>query len=658
MERSDLYEILSTEYANWEIDPKPLGNGSYGVVFKMTNRTNGELRALKAITIPHDDSDIDKRRGSGYTEEEIKRDYTAIKDRVLDEIVNVIQLRGNENVVRIHGYREIRQKDQIGWIVCFDMEYLPTMKEILPMTEQEVRKLGLDICNALKDCHEKGIIHRDIKPQNILKRGGTNVLVDFGESKMIKSQSSLSMRGTYDYMAPELLRQQKYPYVAPGTVDIYSLGITLYLFANHNRLPFLNSIKEMMNSDARDEANIRRWNSPILPRPSGVSERLGNVILCATQPDPRRRYQSAADMEHDLQIVDTNDSLICDRINPLALASANSAQAYPPAQKMNNAPVTPVQHTPLQPVQNTPTKPVQNVPVTPVQNTPVQPFQSASAKPASLEAPKKKKTGLIIGIAAGVVAVALAVVGVVFFLNGNSSKSGSDGKSSGKTESNEKTSGEVETIDAPNAKLDEELYGPTVEHYYSALLARNPSSDEKEKAFKDIRKSNGGTECVIRDLVKSSEFKGSNLSDRDYMQAVHLAMVWADAPDTVASDYLYIIQSQSRDAFVDYLVETNWPGDHVVVDITRKNIIGDYEYYIGNKVNTSMQYMLTTYIYDADTGKALTFNGNDYLGRATVTANQRTSGPAVPELPEGKYRLVIKKEPYGTVVYDEGFEVN
>ena len=115
------------------------------------------------------------------------------------------------------------------------------------MTEQEVRKLGLDICNALKDCHEKGIIHRDIKPQNILKRGGTNVLVDFGESKMIKSQSSLSMRGTYDYMAPELLRQQKYPYVAPGTVDIYSLGITLYLFANHNRLPFLNSRKEMMN---------------------------------------------------------------------------------------------------------------------------------------------------------------------------------------------------------------------------------------------------------------------------------------------------------------------------------------------------------------------------------------------------------------------------
>ncbi len=345
MERSVLYEILSTEYANWDIEPKPLGNGSYGVVFKMTNRSTSEIRALKAIPIPHDDTDIDKRRGSGFTEEEIKRDYTAIKDRVLDEIVNVIQLRGNENVVRVHGYREIRQKDQIGWIVCFDMEYLPPMKEVQPMNERGVIKLGLDICNALKDCHEKNIIHRDIKPQNILKRGDTHVLVDFGESKMAKSQSSLSMRGTYDYMAPELLRQQRYSDVAPGTVDIYSLGITLYLFSNHNRLPFLNTLKEMMYSDARDEANIRRWNSPILPRPSGVSERLGSIILCATQPDPRRRYQNAADMEHDLQRVDTDEPLICDRINPLTPMSADSAQAYTPAQRMNYVPVQPVQNT-------------------------------------------------------------------------------------------------------------------------------------------------------------------------------------------------------------------------------------------------------------------------------------------------------------------------
>ena len=260
----------------------------------------GEKRALKVIPIPHDASEIEKRRGSGFTDDEIKKGYYQVKDKVLDEILTIIQLRGNENVVHIYGYKEIQMPDQIGWLVCFDMEYLPPLKEIQRLDEFQIVRMGVDICNALKSCHEKRIIHRDIKPENILQRGDSYVLADFGESKIVTKQSSLSLRGTYDYMAPELVRHQKYTNVTPDTIDIYSLGIALYLYANENRLPFVNSIKEMMYADVRDEANTRRWNGEKLPLPSSVSEQLGRIILCACQPDPRKRYQTAADMADDL----------------------------------------------------------------------------------------------------------------------------------------------------------------------------------------------------------------------------------------------------------------------------------------------------------------------------------------------------------------------
>ena len=312
MERSELYEVISKEYANWEIDPRPLGNGSNGVVFQMVNKESQEKRALKVITIPHDDTEIAKRRNSGFSEDELIRDYSLVKDKVLDEIINVIQLRGNANVVHIFGYRELRQKDQIGWIVSFDMEYLPSMSEIRPLTEPEIIQMGSNICNALKACHGRNIIHRDVKPQNILRRGDSFVLADFGESKIVSRDSSLSLRGTYDYMAPELVRHQKYTDVSPATLDIYSLGMTLYLYANYNRLPYIEAIKEMMFADVRDEANTRRWNTETLPKPAGASDRFGRIILCASQSDPRRRYQSCAEMEYDLQRVNTNETLICD----------------------------------------------------------------------------------------------------------------------------------------------------------------------------------------------------------------------------------------------------------------------------------------------------------------------------------------------------------
>ena len=163
MELKEIMDLVTKEYSNWEIDPKPLGNGSFGVVFQMVDRENGEKRALKVIPIPHDDSEIDRRMLRGYAVSEIEKYYTGVKSQVLDEVLNIIQLRANENVVNIFGYREIRRKDNIGWVVCFDMEYLPPLVETKHLSEQQIVRMALDMCNALRSCHSRKIVHRRLR---------------------------------------------------------------------------------------------------------------------------------------------------------------------------------------------------------------------------------------------------------------------------------------------------------------------------------------------------------------------------------------------------------------------------------------------------------------------------------------------------------------
>ncbi|MBP5417168.1 MAG: protein kinase [Clostridiales bacterium] len=779
MERAEILELVSKEYSNWEIDPKPLGNGSFGVVFQMVNRDNGEKRALKVIPIPHDDSEIDRRLVRGYPESEIEKDYTGVKNRVLDEVLNIIQLRTNDNVINIFGYREIRRKERIGWVVCFDMEYLPPLIETKRLNEQQIVRMALDMCNALKSCHARKIVHRDIKPENILQKGDSYVLADFGVSKMANTQSSLSLRGTYDYMAPEIIRQEAYPDVSPDTVDIYSLGITLYVYANQNRLPFVETANDMMYADKRDEMNMKRWNSEVIPAPSGVSERLSKIILCACEKDPHRRYQSAAEMEYDLLHLNTNDFLYCDRMKQLAAYASNRVAVTPPpaAQPMNHPAgyvarpqVSPMQQTmpvqrlqqpapraqqtpalraqqmpvqrgpqmqgnktPYVPAQKTPQKPAPakaapaNTPVnknaqqgtvavshlidqqlpsptkkpvnkTPVRGAYVQTNQSKATTPGmpdSLQGPprKSKKKKVIIGLIAGVVVVACVVAGINYIgfetpkknnqtttvLNSLPQYSNKDIWYTGATTTKKETSKvsipkqtttdqtpHIETskpsvnatlIDAANAHIDEELYGPTVEHYYDALLGREPSSAEKEKAFSDIRRAHSATDFLIRELLNSNEFESKNYTDSEFVYRVLLTFYWQPADDEEQSSKEAYVQANSREALVELMFKEAWPRDHFVVTVCCENIIGKQEYFVENKSYPDAEYTLKTYIYNAETGGLVTFGGGAFLGQTVVHANQRKAGPKIPDLKVGKYRLVIKKDPHGTVVYDEGFEV-
>ena len=123
------------------------------------------------------------------------------------------------------------------------MEYVPgeTLKEKLdggPLPEKDVTRLGLQIAEALEAAHEKGVIHRDLKPGNIaLNERGSAKVLDFGIAKLLRSKEeaaeaptvdtltkTVGMAGTLPYMSPEQLRGEE----VDVRSDIYALGTVLY----------------------------------------------------------------------------------------------------------------------------------------------------------------------------------------------------------------------------------------------------------------------------------------------------------------------------------------------------------------------------------------------------------------------------------------------
>jgi TolB-like protein len=173
-----------------------------------------------------------------------------------------------------------------------------------PLAESEIVVFAQSIAEALQAAHEQQVVHRDLKPGNVMltRAGGVKVL-DFGFAKLDTSRSELlserlsSMSpagGTLHYMAPEQILGHE----VDGRADLYSLGVVLYQMAT-GRLPF--------DSDAPSALCMQILKAR--PRPpralnSAISGRLEWVIWKLLQKDPARRYPDAATLLADLAKVD------------------------------------------------------------------------------------------------------------------------------------------------------------------------------------------------------------------------------------------------------------------------------------------------------------------------------------------------------------------
>lgn len=335
-------DILSGVWPEWKI-VKRIGRGSFGAVYEAV-RSDYSVEshsAIKIISIPQNESEIDSLRAEGLSEEASRTYLEGVVNDFVSEIRLMESFKGIQNIVSVEDYKVIEKQDEIGWNIYIRMELLTPFNMYVSnkrLSENEVIKLGIDICKALELCAKRNVIHRDIKPENIfINEFGDFKLGDFGIARKLENLTGgLSQKGTYNYMAPEIERGNNYD----ATVDIYSLGLVLYRFTNNNRLPFIETESQLMNPNERMKAIQRRMDGEPLPYPCNASQILGKVILCACNPNPSERFLSATEMKEVLLKLANGEEFTSgvDLDETMSVRSAGEAQDYNETVSVRKAP--------------------------------------------------------------------------------------------------------------------------------------------------------------------------------------------------------------------------------------------------------------------------------------------------------------------------------
>ena len=210
-------EVLKQIWPEWQIEGKPLGKGSFGVVYKAVRREHNveSYAAIKVISIPADPSEVDSLRSEGLDMNATRTYLQGIVNDFVSEIQLMESLKGVQNIVSVEDYKVVEKTNEIGWDIYIRMELLTSFNTYIcdkKLTEEEIIKLGCDICTALEICAKRNIIHRDIKPENIfINDFGYFKLGDFGIARKMENMTGgLSQKGTFNYMAPEVVNSSEY----------------------------------------------------------------------------------------------------------------------------------------------------------------------------------------------------------------------------------------------------------------------------------------------------------------------------------------------------------------------------------------------------------------------------------------------------------------
>ncbi len=293
----------------WKII-RVIGKGSFGTVYEIEKEGEfgaGVHSALKVISIPETDAEIRAYRDEGYDDASLTKLFRSQVEDVTAEFELMSKLKGDSHIVSYEDHSIVQHEGDPGYDIFIRMELLTALPDkvrqhfpngVIP--DATVIRLGADICHALERCGQHGIIHRDIKPQNIfVNESGDFKLGDFGVSRISDHTTKATKTGTYGYMAPEVYWGKPYN----ASVDIYSLGIVLYWMLNERRGPFLPLPPEVPTSAQTEDALYRRMHRETIPAPKHGSEELRRIVLKACAFNPKDRYATPMEMRQDLERV-------------------------------------------------------------------------------------------------------------------------------------------------------------------------------------------------------------------------------------------------------------------------------------------------------------------------------------------------------------------
>ena len=293
-----------------------LGQGGMGYVYLAQHVTIDKLMAVKVL-------------GTRWARQLEFRDRFLIEAKASSKI-------GHENVVEIHDFGTTPNDS-----VFFAMELLrgEALSELLAreggLAWPRAKGIALQVCRALHAAHDKGVLHRDVKPENCfrMKRGANRDFIkvfDFGLAKIFGDENdphrSLTRAGavfgTPEYMSPEQARGKG----VDARSDVYATGILLYELVT-GQVPFTGeTFMDVLTKQVSDEPPPPRAMAPHLDIPADLEA----VVLRALRKDKAERFQSMRELAEALAAVPTSPTSRASDPSP-APRSGQDVTSYPAA---------------------------------------------------------------------------------------------------------------------------------------------------------------------------------------------------------------------------------------------------------------------------------------------------------------------------------------
>ncbi|MCX6583583.1 MAG: SUMF1/EgtB/PvdO family nonheme iron enzyme [Candidatus Aminicenantes bacterium] len=280
-----------------------IGQGSFSKVYLLHHKILGQEHALKIMDSHYILQTLEKGDARNILEK-----FEFIKKRFINEAKSYSKIH-HPGVVQVYDVDVLADENEGLNVTYIIMQFVEgrSLKNILhetsPLEMDRVMNISKDILHAIARIHEAGIVHRDIKPPNIIieKESDRAILIDFGLAKDIidisesaaEAEIDKSM-GTPIYMSPDQF--QIHSNIGPG-VDLYAFGILLYEMLTGD-VPFKGTFAEIVKGHLLTPVPDVRIKNPLAP--SGIQD----IIKKALAKEPENRYHKAEDLLGDLEKIE------------------------------------------------------------------------------------------------------------------------------------------------------------------------------------------------------------------------------------------------------------------------------------------------------------------------------------------------------------------